>query len=193
MSWPVVPKLFCTSPLPKPRRSPLSSLRYFYINFCFFFFGLLPREVLRVTIDNIVIPCSSVSILQHRDIIIHIHKVVHQPVDGSATIRPYYIKPTYYMLCYTVLRRASVSGKNLRNMVAHLLLSTVYAYTRAIRLQYIIIIIILFKNTQCSSCRRTCRQGWSKGANGTWNCSNTGLAARQTGSSHSKQNNIIIL
>lgn len=37
-----------------------------------------------------------------------------------------------------VLRRASVSGKNPRNMVAHLLRRR----TRAMRLQYIIIIII---------------------------------------------------
>jgi len=47
-------------------------------------------------------------------------------------------------MVHTVLRRASVSGKNPRNMVAHLLRRR--RRTRAMRLQYIII-IILFKNT----------------------------------------------
>jgi len=63
---------------------------------------------------------------------------VHQPVNGSAAIRPYYIIiPTSirYIICYnTVLRRASVSGKNLRNMVSHLLRRR--RRTRAMRLQY---------------------------------------------------------
>lgn len=55
-----------------------------------------------------------------------------------------YLRYVLHRGIYTVVRRASVSGKNPRNMVAHLLGRR---RTRAMRLQQHIIIIILFKNT----------------------------------------------